>query len=151
MDFIDSFLYIYFLLLQLELCRLAALSNCPSSSIVQFIFYFLSFHTSINILRIQKNIGLDPFILNRSSHLDPNLLYISYLMTSLLKLEITIYVILASIAGSFRVTNEVIRNRDMNLIYLLILYISVRNRSVWPNLTLSFVCFVRFDVPVNNF
>ena len=40
--------------------------------IVQFIFYFWSFEISRNILRNKKNIiGLEPYILNSFSYLDP--------------------------------------------------------------------------------
>ena len=63
-----------------------------TSTIVQFIFYFWSFDISRNIHRNQKKIkGLDSYSLCDFSHLGPIWIYISHCMTSLLKLEITVW------------------------------------------------------------
>ena len=76
-----------------------------TSSIVQFVFYFWSFEISRNILRNQKTIGLDSYILNSFSYLSPIQIYFSHCMTSSLKFKITVY-FLAFFASSFRVTEE---------------------------------------------
>ena len=66
-----------------------------TSAIVQFIFYFWSFEISRNILlyseKSENIIGLDSYILNIFSHLEPIWIYISHCITSLLKLEITVW------------------------------------------------------------
>ena len=71
-----------------------------TSSIVQFIS-----SGSVVISENSENIlDLDSFILNTFSHLDPIWIYNSHCM-ALLRLKIQ-YVILASIASSFRLTEE---------------------------------------------
>ena len=56
-----------------------------TSTIVQFIYYFWSFDSEKS-----ENV-IDSYILNIYSHLEPIWIYISHCMTSLLKLEITVW------------------------------------------------------------
>ena len=76
-----------------------------TSSIVQFIFYFVPLRQQKYSEKSENIICLYPYILNSLSYLDPISITVSQCMTSLLKLKITVS-FLAFVASSFRVTEE---------------------------------------------
>ena len=63
-----------------------------TSSIVQFIFYFLVLCDQQKYSEKSENIiGLDSYILNSFSYLSPFQIYFCHCMTSSVKFEITVY------------------------------------------------------------
>ena len=77
------------MLITLELC---GSFGSIFSLLAGYTFYFWSFEICGYILRNQKKIiGLDSYILNSLSYLNLIWIYMSHCMTSLLKLEITVW------------------------------------------------------------
>ena len=83
------------------LCRVAALKSGPVHGPLCSLYFTFGPLRSAEI----NLICLDPYILNSFSYLDPISINVSQCMTSLLKLEITVY-FLAFIASSSWVTEE---------------------------------------------